>query len=47
MNQELIGIICFVTGYFCGVATIVLMAQLIKLRFGEEGAKAIVKNDKQ
>ncbi len=43
MSQIILGIICFVVGYACGIGTIVLMEQLIKSKFGEEGAKAIVK----
>ncbi len=43
MNQVILGIICFVVGYLCGVGTLVIMAQMIKDKFGEEGAKAIIK----
>lgn len=42
MNTTILGIICFVIGYICGVGTLVIMAQLIKDKIGEEGAKAIV-----
>ena len=42
MNQIILGIICFAVGYFCGIATLVILAQVIKKEYGEEGAKKIV-----
>lgn len=43
MNPTTLGIIWFVVGYVCGIGTIVLLAQRIKNKFGEEGAKKIIK----
>lgn len=44
MNQAIIiNLVMFCVGYVCGIGTIVLMAQLIKNKFGGEGAKTLIK----